>query len=216
MADSAATVVGPSILINGNLQGDEDLTVLGRVEGSISLTRTLHVEESGIVKADISVRNAVVSGVVVGNITATDSVELTEAGRMVGDIRAPRVIIVDGARFRGAVDMGDLESPRATGELPKRTVGTLTRTSAAASSSAVPVRRLTPPPAPVRAAAPSTATGRVVSGNPNPNPLASRRDTPISTRPSSSSDDTTAIGARQSPVLASKKMKKKVVVKKKV
>jgi cytoskeletal protein CcmA (bactofilin family) len=214
MADSAATVVGPSILINGNLQGDEDLTVLGRVEGNISLTRTLHVEESGIVKADISVRNAVVSGVVVGNITATDSVELTEAGRMVGDIRAPRVIIVDGARFRGAVDMGDLDSPRATGELPKRTVGTLTRTSNNSASSSLPARR--PTPAPVRAQAPATPTNRVVSGNPNPNPLASRRDTPISARPSASSEDTTAIGARQAPVLASKKLKKKVVVKKKV
>src|SRR5512133_1300144 len=108
-----STIVGESILINGNLQGDEDLTVLGRVEGTISLTKTLNVEESGIVKANISVRNAVVSGVVVGNIQATDSVEITEVGRMVGDIKAPRVIIVDGARYRGAVDMGDMEAPRA-------------------------------------------------------------------------------------------------------
>lgn len=212
MADSASTVVGPSILINGNLQGDEDLTVLGRVEGSISLTRTLHVEETGIVKADISVRNAVISGVVVGNITATDSVELTDAGRMVGDIRAPRVIIVDGARFRGAVDMGDLDSPRATGELPARKVGTLARTSAAASSSSVPMRRATP--VPVR---PSVQTpGRVVSGNPHPNPLASRRDAPIQGRSASSESETNALGARQAPVLAGKKLKKKVVVKKKV
>ena len=210
MADSASTVVGPSILISGNLQGDEDLTVLGRVEGNISLTRTLHVEESGIVKADISVRNAIVSGVVVGNITATDSVELTEAGRMVGDIHAPRVIIVDGARFRGAVDMGDLDAPRATGELPIRKVGTLTRTSA--SHASLPARR--PTPIPVRPSAPQTS--RVVSGNPNPNPLAARRDTPIQARPAVSSDDTTAIGARQVPVLAGKKLKKKVVVKKKV
>ena len=63
MVDSTqSTIVGPSILINGNLQGDEDLTVLGRVEGTLSLTKTLNVAESGIVKADISVRNAVVSG----------------------------------------------------------------------------------------------------------------------------------------------------------
>src|SRR6478735_891697 len=122
MADNpTSTIVGESILINGNLQGDEDLTVLGRVEGTINLTKTLNIEESGIVKANISVRNAIISGVVVGNITATDSVEITEVGRMVGDIKAPRVIIVDGARYRGAVDMGDLEAPRASGgELPKR------------------------------------------------------------------------------------------------
>jgi hypothetical protein len=54
--------------------------------------------------------NAVVSGVVVGNLTATDSVELTESGRRVGDIRAPRVIINEGALFKGQVDMGDIDS----------------------------------------------------------------------------------------------------------
>jgi cytoskeletal protein CcmA (bactofilin family) len=198
MAENASTVVGPSILINGNLQGDEDLTVLGRVEGNISLTRTLHVEESGIVKADISVRNAVVSGVVVGNITASDSVEITDAGRMVGDIRAPRVIIVDGARFRGAVDMGDLDAPRATGEIPARKVGTLTRTST--TPSALPARKsIVPVPVrPVRAATPAP----VASGSPMP-----KRDGPIK----ASEDETKAIGA-----LAGKKLKKKVVVKKKI
>src|SRR5688500_15579455 len=122
MAENAPTIIGDSILVNGHLQGDEDLTILGRVHGTVNLTKTLVVEESGIVKADVSVRNAIVSGVVVGNITASDSVELTEAGRMVGDIKAPRVIIVDGARFRGTVDMGNLEAPRPTTPLPARTV----------------------------------------------------------------------------------------------
>ena len=62
MADQAtSTIVGESILISGNLQGDEDLTVLGRVEGTVSLTKTLNIEESGIVKANISVRNAIIT-----------------------------------------------------------------------------------------------------------------------------------------------------------
>src|SRR5215813_8780693 len=84
------TVIGPSILINGKLTGDEDLTVRGRVEGELTLTRTLIVEPSGVVKANVEVRNAVISGVVVGNIAATESVELTKEGRMVGDIHSPR------------------------------------------------------------------------------------------------------------------------------
>jgi cytoskeletal protein CcmA (bactofilin family) len=109
------TVIGPSILISGKLTGDEDLTVRGRVEGELSLSKTLIVETSGIVKANVAVKNAVVSGVVVGNISATESVELTKEGRMVGDIRSPRVIIVDGASFRGRVDMGNAE-PRKEGE----------------------------------------------------------------------------------------------------
>lgn len=116
-ATGDSTIIGPSILISGKLSGDEDLTVRGRVEGELSLTRTLIVEPSGIVKANVAVRNAIVSGVVVGNITATESVELTREGRMVGDIRSPRVIIVDGASFRGRVDMGNAE-PRAVPERP--------------------------------------------------------------------------------------------------
>ncbi|NVJ23925.1 bactofilin BacP, partial [Myxococcus sp. AM011] len=112
------TVVGPSILISGRLTGDEDLTVRGRVEGELTLSRTLIVEPSGVVKANVAVRNAIVSGVVVGNINATESVELTREGRMVGDIHAPRVIIVDGASFRGRVDMGDVEPGRLPSQRP--------------------------------------------------------------------------------------------------
>lgn len=108
----ASTVVGESILISGKLEGDEDLTVRGRVQGSITLTRTLIVEPSGVVKADSTVRNAVISGVVVGNVTASESVHLTREGRMVGDINSPRVIIVEGAAFRGRIDMGQAAEPR--------------------------------------------------------------------------------------------------------
>ncbi|MEM6732723.1 MAG: polymer-forming cytoskeletal protein, partial [Myxococcota bacterium] len=142
------------MLVRGNLQGDEDLTVLGRVEGSVELTRTLIVENGGIVKADVEVRNAVISGIVVGNITASDSVEITESGRVVGDISSPRVLIVDGARFRGLVDMGDLDAPRASEPLPARTVSRSGTTTALAprpatpARTAVPARRATPPPPP--------------------------------------------------------------------
>ncbi|MBI3182173.1 MAG: polymer-forming cytoskeletal protein [Myxococcales bacterium] len=114
------TVIGPSILISGKLTGDEDLTVRGRVEGELTLTNTLIVEPSGVVKANVAVKNAIVSGVVVGNINATESVELTKEGRMVGDIHSPRVIIVDGASFRGRVDMGEVEPGRVPSERPAR------------------------------------------------------------------------------------------------
>ena len=106
------TIIGESILINGSLNGDEDLTVRGRVEGTLTLTKTLVVEPTGIVKAEVQVKNCVIAGVVVGNVTASESVEITKEGRMVGDINAPRVIIVDGASFRGRIDMGEVELDR--------------------------------------------------------------------------------------------------------
>jgi len=104
-----STIIGESILINGNLNGDEDLTVRGRVEGTVTLTKTLVVEPTGVVKAEVQVKNCVIAGAVVGNVTASESVEITKEGRMVGDISAPRVIIVDGASFRGRIDMGEFE-----------------------------------------------------------------------------------------------------------
>src|ERR1051325_5179109 len=116
--DGTATIIGESVLVRGNLSGDEDLHVLGRVDGRVELQRTLVVAQSGILKAEITVKNAIISGVIVGNVHASESVEITKEGRMVGDIFAPRVIIVDGASFRGNVDMGDIAN------MPARKPGT--------------------------------------------------------------------------------------------
>jgi len=113
------TIIGTNTFVNGNLEGDEDLTVEGRVEGCINLSKTLTVEVGGVVRANINVRNAVVSGILVGNVTAQESVHVTEQGRVVGDISAPRVILVDGASFRGNIDMGDFDVDRATEGAPK-------------------------------------------------------------------------------------------------
>jgi cytoskeletal protein CcmA (bactofilin family) len=134
------TIIGESILISGSLAGDEDLTVRGRVEGTLTLTRTLVVEPTGMVKAEVQVKNCIIAGIVVGNVTATESVEITKEGRMVGDIAAPRVIIVDGASFRGRIDMGEVD------------VGSDRRLSAAPARSAAPSRPGLRPSAPARAA----------------------------------------------------------------
>ncbi len=166
-----STIIGPSILINGKLSGDEDLTVRGRVEGELSLTRTLIVEPSGIVKANVQVKNAIISGVVVGNISATESVELTREGRMVGDISSPRVIIVDGASFRGRIDMGNAE-PRPASERPTarslpvtrpvsvRPAPVAARPIAPPAPPRAPMVRPPPPPAPVVAKAEPRTEGK--------------------------------------------------------
>lgn len=188
-SSSESTIIGPSILINGKLSGDEDLTVRGRVEGELSLTRTLIVEPSGIVKANVEVKNAIVSGVVVGNITATESVELTREGRMVGDIRSPRVIIVDGASFRGRVDMGNAE-PRPASERPA------TRPAyRPATRPAAPTVVARPAPAPAKPAA---------AAKPAPPPP-----------PAAKGGDTRPPPPPPAPVLVGEGGKKKVLLKKK-
>ncbi len=102
-----STIIGKSILIEGEIEGDEDLTVEGRVSGSIHLTKDLYIQPDGIVQANLDVRNVVIQGVLVGNVVASQRIELVEGGRMVGDIKAPRVLINDGAAFSGQVDMGE-------------------------------------------------------------------------------------------------------------
>jgi len=189
---SESTIIGPSILISGKLSGDEDLTVRGRVEGELSLTRTLIVEPSGIVKANVAVKNAIVSGVVVGNITATESVELTKEGRMVGDIRSPRVIIVDGASFRGRVDMGSAE-PRPASERPSTRPAY--RPAVAARPATVVAR---PAPAPAKPA-----------GKPQPPPP------PAAAKGSDKGEGKAPPPPPPAPVLVGEGGKKKVLLKKK-
>ena len=193
-ASGESTIIGPSILINGKLSGDEDLTVRGRVEGELSLTKTLIVEPSGIVKANVQVRNAIISGVVVGNISATESVELTREGRMVGDINSPRVIIVDGASFRGRVDMGNAE-PRPASERPAQRATNISR----------PLVR---PAAPVAAPARPTMIARPM-GKPQP-PAA-----PVIASKMERSESKPPPPPPPQPVLVGEGGKKKVLLKKK-
>jgi len=197
LVTSGNTVIGPSILINGKLTGDEDLTVRGRVEGELSLTKTLIVEPSGVVKANVTVKNAVVSGVVVGNIQATESVELTQEGRMVGDIRAPRVIIVDGASFRGRVDMGELPPGRS---LPERTTP---RAQLRPSVRSLPA----PPPRPAAAAATRSGSvaAPVVAKKPGAGMPGIRSETARPTPPPPPAPPVVAAGAKKKVVLKKKK-----------
>jgi cytoskeletal protein CcmA (bactofilin family) len=173
VAGDGVTVIGDSVRVRGTLSGDEDLHILGRVDGRVELQRTLVVAESGIVKAEVSVKNAVISGVVVGNVHASESVEITKEGRMVGDIYAPRVIIVDGASFRGNVDMGDIANmPARKPEIsrPRPTPAPIVRSSSASKPGK------TTPPTPVAPAAP-------VKTAPVPAKPAAASEKPAETKP---------------------------------
>jgi cytoskeletal protein CcmA (bactofilin family) len=136
--ESSETIVGPAISIRGRIEGEEDLRVEGRVEGSISLTETLYVEPGGVVLAQIEARDVVVSGIVIGDVSAVNSITLNKNAKLVGNISAPRVIIADGASFRGDVVMeGDdllaaRERTRATSTVPRAAIG---RTTTASSRS---------------------------------------------------------------------------------
>lgn len=199
------TVIGQSILISGKLTGDEDLTVQGRVEGELTLTKTLIVEPSGVVKANVAVKNAIVSGVVVGNINATESVELTREGRMVGDIRSPRVIIVDGASFRGRVDMGEVEPGRLSTERPARPLVRPTVRPQLAPPKPLPPPRVETRPA---AAPPRVEPRKVEARPPAPPP-------PPAPKVEAKPPPPPEVKAPPTPPVVAGAAKKKVIVKKK-
>ena len=98
--------IGKSIVLKGELSGGEDLTIEGTVEGRIELRdHVITIGLNGRIKAEVSAKSIVVFGQVVGNLTATEKVDLKEKGSIEGDIVAPRLAITDGAQFRGSVDV---------------------------------------------------------------------------------------------------------------
>jgi cytoskeletal protein CcmA (bactofilin family) len=100
--------IGRSITIRGEVTGDEDLLIQGRIDGSVNLKQhAVTVGREGEVKADIVGRVITVEGSVEGNLRAEEQVVLRSSALVQGDIAAPRVVLEDGARFRGGVDMGE-------------------------------------------------------------------------------------------------------------
>lgn len=98
--------IGQSLFIKGEVSGSEDLTVEGRVEGRIDLKdHNLTIGQNGRVHAEIHAKNITIVGEVTGNVVGDEKVDLTDTARLVGDIRAPRIAISDGAQFKGSVDM---------------------------------------------------------------------------------------------------------------
>ncbi len=105
-ASEGATILGPTLEIQGEIEGNEDLVIQGTVHGKIVSQKNLTVDGSGKVQASVVTKNLAVSGMLVGNVEATERVEVRKEGKMIGDIKAPRVIIADGAKFKGNIEMG--------------------------------------------------------------------------------------------------------------
>ena len=99
------TVIGSSIVIDGEITGEESLTILGTVKGKISVAQNVAVEAGSTVEADIEAQTVTVSGRLTGNVVARERIELKPESKMAGDAKSPRIVIADGAGFKGNVDM---------------------------------------------------------------------------------------------------------------
>jgi cytoskeletal protein CcmA (bactofilin family) len=112
--ERTAVNIGKSVVIKGELNGSEDLTIEGQVEGKIELRQNvLTIGPNGKIKAQVFAKSVVILGEVTGNVTATEKVDIRDNGSVDGDIAAPRVAIAEGAHFRGSIDMQRTSSGKA-------------------------------------------------------------------------------------------------------
>jgi cytoskeletal protein CcmA (bactofilin family) len=112
--------IGKSVVIKGELNGSEDLTIEGHVEGTIQLREhVLTIGPNGKIKAQVFAKSVIVLGEVTGNVTASEKVDIRDNGSVDGDIISPRVAIAEGAHFRGSVDMQRKPGQAAQPQAPK-------------------------------------------------------------------------------------------------
>ncbi len=106
-------VLGKSVIVKGQIFSREDLTIDGEVEGTVELQEhRLTVGPNGKVMASIKAREIVVLGTIHGNVETTDKIDIRKEANLVGDIKTARIVIEDGAYFKGNIDIVRAEAPR--------------------------------------------------------------------------------------------------------
>jgi cytoskeletal protein CcmA (bactofilin family) len=107
-----SSFIGPKIRFQGDLLGDEDVLVEGHLEGRVKISKAFRVGPQGVVLAEVAAATITIAGRVVGNVSAVERVELLSTGTLEGNIQAPRIVIGEGARFTGRIDMsGGIPAP---------------------------------------------------------------------------------------------------------
>jgi cytoskeletal protein CcmA (bactofilin family) len=105
-AQSGGTFIGPNVTIEGTVTGSEPIVIEGTVRGNINLSADLRVGTKARLEATVHARNVIVEGKLTGDISADDRVELVASATVDGNIKAPKIVVAEGAKFRGSVDMG--------------------------------------------------------------------------------------------------------------
>ncbi len=110
--DRPGSVIGTETVVKGEVSGAEDLFVSGRVEGRLSLAgHHITVKRKGRLRAEVVAKSIRIGGFVEGIIEGEDKIHLTETGRVQGRVTAPKVVLDEGCRFKGGINMGDKIRP---------------------------------------------------------------------------------------------------------
>jgi len=99
-------VIGPSIHIDGDLRGEEDLLIEGEVNGTVQLrNNSLTIGAQGKVRADVYAHSIYVEGLMEGDLYGTERVHIRKSAQVRGNVTSPRVSLEDGAKFKGSIEM---------------------------------------------------------------------------------------------------------------
>jgi cytoskeletal protein CcmA (bactofilin family) len=101
----AGTVIGEGLSIEGEVTADEEVVIQGNLRGKLTTTDAVSIGSTGVVEADVTGASFTIAGHVTGDVNASERVDLQAGGRLVGDVKASRLTIADGASFKGNVDM---------------------------------------------------------------------------------------------------------------
>jgi cytoskeletal protein CcmA (bactofilin family) len=108
------------VILKGQIYGREDLTIDGEIEGTVELQEhRLTIGPNGKVVATIKAREVLVLGTVHGNIETREKIDIRKEAKVVGDIRTARIVIEDGAYFKGSIDIVRAEAPKPAAAPPK-------------------------------------------------------------------------------------------------
>lgn len=117
---AAATHIGPNIAIEGSITGSEPIVIEGVIKGNINVTNDLRIGTKARVEANVHGRNVAIEGKLTGDISADERVELVASAAVDGNVKAPKIIVAEGAKFRGSVDMGSPRPKEAAEVAPAR------------------------------------------------------------------------------------------------
>jgi cytoskeletal protein CcmA (bactofilin family) len=101
----AGTVIGEGLSVEGDITSDEEVVVQGNLRGKLTSSDAVSIGSSSIVQADVAGQSVTIAGQVTGDVSSPERVDIQAGGRLVGDVKAARFTIADGASFKGAVDM---------------------------------------------------------------------------------------------------------------
>ncbi len=112
--------IGKAVKVVGQIYSKEDLYVDGEIEGTVeALEHKLTIGPNGVIRAGVKAREVVALGSIQGNVEAHDKIEIRKDAKLVGDIRTARIIIEDGAYFKGSIDIVKAEAAKAAAAKPQ-------------------------------------------------------------------------------------------------